>query len=349
VRGAEGARPVKAAGVGEIASIHRLCYNPDYMSDGSRDKDLPTGVRAGVAVIVNPAAGRGQAGRQGRAIRALLGAAADGWTWYFTQGRGDAERMAREAATGGASMVVAVGGDGTVHETANGILGSGAVLGLIPFGTGNDLARALDLHNDLPAACRAVTDGDVLPVDVGVIEGAGTGGKRHFLVLAGTGFDARTAQTVNNGIRWLSGAPAYVWGAVVTLARFEPFDLTLTVDNGLPRRTRAMFVSIANGPMTGGGMRIAPDARLDDGRFDICLAAEVSKATLLYQLTQVFQGAHVKHPAVTMLRATSAEIDADPPQPLLVDGEVIGTTPARISILPGALPIKVRKRAGNAI
>lgn len=294
-----------------------------------------------VTVILNPAAGRGRAGKEVDAIRRLLGAAAQNWTWRHTQARGDGETMARQAVENGAQMVVAVGGDGTLHEVVNGVLGTNATVGLIPFGTGNDLARALGLYGNLETACRAVTDGPTRRIDVGVVEGAGTNGPRHFLVLTGTGFDARTAQTVNEGVKWISGAPAYIYGAIATLRQFTPFALTLTLDDGETRQQQAMFVSIANAETTGGGMKIAPGATVDDGLLDLCLVGAVSKAALLYQLTQVFSGAHVKHPAVTMLRASKITFDADPPQPLLIDGEVLGTTPATVSLLPGALPMKV--------
>ncbi|BDI33152.1 lipid kinase [Capsulimonas corticalis] len=291
-------------------------------------------------VIVNPTAGRGEAGKQVPAIRRLLDSDSADWVWLYTKARGDAESMAREAAAGGAKIVVAVGGDGTLHEVANGLLGTQTTLGLIPFGTGNDLARSLNLFGNLEVACRAVTHGRILHLDVGVIEGAGFDGPRHFLVIAGTGFDARTAQTVNNGVKWIAGAPAYVIGAVKTLMGFSPFALTLTAD-GEKRETRAMFVSVANAETTGGGMKIAPGAKVDDGQFDICLVGAVSKLTLLHQLTKVFDGAHVRHPAVTILRASEITLEADPPQPLLIDGEVLGTTPAKITLLRGALPMLV--------
>ena len=296
---------------------------------------------ADVVLIVNPTAGRGKAGRQVPEIRTLLGEAAAGWAWRFTEKSGDATTLARAAVDAGARLVVAVGGDGTLHEVMNGVLGSGAAVGLIPYGTGNDFARAIGLHGSLETACRALTQGIVRKVDIGVIEGEGTGGPRHFLVLAGTGYDARTAQTVNSGIRFLTGPPAYVWGAVLTLWRFQPFTLTLALDDAPPRRLRAMFVSFANAETTGGGMKIAPGALVDDGCLDICLVAEVSKPTLLYNLTQIFSGRHVRCPAVTMLRARRITVNADPPQPLLIDGEVRGTTPATITLLPGALPFLV--------
>ena len=292
-------------------------------------------------LIINPTAGRGRAGKQVPEIKRLLGAKAEEWAWQYTQKRGDATQMAREAAESGVRLVIAVGGDGTLHEVVNGVLGTGATVGLIPFGTGNDFARALGLFGSLETACLALTSGVVKNIDIGVIEGQGTDGPRHFLVLTGTGYDARTAQTVNDGIKHLSGPLAYVWGAILTLRTFQPFALTLTLDDQPPRRVEAMFASFANAETTGGGMKIAPGAKVDDGCLDICLVEKVSKPTLLYQLTQVFSGKHVGHPAVTMLCAQTISVDADPPQPLLIDGEVCGTTPARITLLPSALPFLV--------
>lgn len=292
-------------------------------------------------LIINPTAGRGRAGKQIPEIRRQLGAKAENWAWQHTKKRGDATAMAREAAQSGVPLVIAVGGDGTLHEVVNGVLGSGATVGLIPFGTGNDFARALGLFGSLETACKALTEGVVKHIDIGVIEGVGTEGKRHFLVLTGTGFDARTAQTVNEGVKHLSGPLAYVWGAILTLRNFDPFALTLTLDDQPPRKVQAMFASFANTETTGGGMKIAPGATIDDGVLDICLVETVSKPTLLYQLSQVFSGKHVHHPSVTMLRAKTISVDADPPQPLLIDGEVCGTTPATITLLPAALPFLV--------
>ncbi len=294
-----------------------------------------------VVLIVNPTAGRGKAGRQVPEIKALLGDAARDWQWRFTEKSGDAATLAHLAAAAGTRLVVAVGGDGTLHEVMNGVLGTGATVGLIPYGTGNDFARALGLYGSLEVACRTLVSGRVERVDVGVIEGAGTGGPRHFLVLAGTGYDARTAQTVNSGIRFLSGPLAYVWGAVLTLAKFTPFTLTLTLDSDPPRVLKSMFVSFANAETTGGGMKIAPGAVVDDGCLDVCLVAEVSKPTLLYNLTQIFSGRHLRCSAVSLHRARSLTVNADPPQPLLIDGEVLGTTPATVRVLPGALPFLV--------
>lgn len=302
---------------------------------------LPHDVIAPV-FIINPTAGRGEAGKQVRNItQRLREHGLIDPVWQYTQSAGDATRLAREAVATGAKLVVAVGGDGTLHEVVNGVLGSDATLGLIPFGTGNDFARAAGLFGDLDTACRAVVQGGTRRFDVGSIEGTGMNGPRHFLVLSGTGFDAWTARTVNEGIKYLAGAPAYVWGAILTAREFQPFGLKLTLDDGEVHQTRAMFVSLANTATTGGGMKIAPDARPDDGLLDICLVRELGKVAMLWQLTKVFEGKHVNHSAVTMLRSSRITLEADPPQPLLIDGEVCGTTPATITIVRQVLPVKV--------
>lgn len=290
-------------------------------------------------IIVNPTAGRGRAGKSIDAIKKLLPVAPYEWEWYQTTRPGDAEAAARASVIKGVEFIVAVGGDGTLHEVVNGVLGSNATIGLIPFGTGNDLARALGLYGSLEIACDALVNGPTVRADVGKIRGHGTEDERHFLVICGTGFIASTAKTVNQGVRFLSGALAYVWGAIVTLWHFKPFILTVRTEHG-ERCTTAMFVSVSNVATTGGGMQIAPDAAMNDGVLDICLVAKVGKIALLRQLANVFKGTHVNHPAVEMIQAQRIELIADPPQPLLIDGEVLGTTPATISILPGALKIK---------
>ena len=102
-----------------------------------------------------------------------------------------------------------------------------------------------------------------------------------------------------------------------------------------------MFVAVANTPVTGGGMQLTPGARVDDGILEVCLVGAVSRPTLLYELTRVFQGTHVRNPAVTMLRGTRITVDCDPPQLLWADGDTLGSTPATFTLLPGALPVKV--------
>jgi diacylglycerol kinase (ATP) len=291
-------------------------------------------------IVVNPTAGRGRAGREIPVVKRFLAETDGNWTWRMTQAAGDAERFAREAAQAGVPMVAAMGGDGTIYEVANGVLGSETTLGIIPFGTGNDLARTLGLFGNTQRACRTLTEGRTLALDVGVMDGQGTGGPRRFLVVAGTGYVADVAATVNRGVKFLSGAAAYVWGAVTTLRRFKPFRLRLTVD-GESLETTAMFLAVANTPLTGGGMQLCPGAQVDDGVLEVCLVREVSKPTLLYELTRVFKGEHIKNADVIMLRGTQITVEADPPQLLWTDGDTLGATPVTFTVLPGALPVRV--------
>lgn len=294
-------------------------------------------------LVVNPTAGRGRCARALPKIRRILAERGVDATYLFTTCRGDAERMARESIARGARLVVAVGGDGTLHEVANAILKTpgdpDVTLGLVPFGTGNDFARAVGLFDGVEKACLALAEGKRTRLDIGAVEGCGIEPPYYFLVAAGVGFVADTAKTVNEGIRWLHGAPAYIYGALKTLKRFQPLPLTIQFDNGEPKALSAMLVSVSNVATTGGGMRIAPDARPDDGYLDICLVSRISKSELVKQLPGVFAGRHVGHPAVSIVKAATVRIETEKPADLWIDGEVIGTTPANFTIKPAALPI----------
>lgn len=236
---------------------------------------------------------------------------------------------------------MAVGGDGTLHEVANAILKAGdpdATLGLIPFGTGNDFARGVGLFGGIEKACLTLALGKTARLDVGTVEGSGIEQPYYFLVASGVGFVADTAKTVNEGVRWLHGAPAYVYGALRTLKSFQPLPLTIQFDEEAPRSRETMLVSISNVATTGGGMRIAPGARPDDGCLDICLVSRIAKSDLVKQLPGVFAGRHVNHPAVSMYKAGTICIETEKPAQLWIDGEVIGATPAKFSVKPAMLP-----------
>jgi diacylglycerol kinase (ATP) len=169
-------------------------------------------------------------------------------------------------------------------------------------------------------------------VDVGRTQG------RWFLNVAGCGFDAVVARRVNQGFRFLHGTAAYVAAVLHSLATFRPATLRLTLDGDI-REERAMLCSVANARCYGGGMWIAPDARLDDGLFDLCLLREVGMVEFLRAFPRVFRGTHTTHPKVTMLRARHIVIESEPPLPVLIDGEVVGTTPAEFILAPHAISV----------
>jgi len=291
-------------------------------------------------VILNPAAGRGRGARRRAELERLLARAAESlpepplWTIMETTAPGSGTAQAARAAAEGADVVAAAGGDGTYGEVVNGLVGTRARLGILPIGTGNDFARHLGLAGNLPLAVQTLFHGTPRPVDLGRTQG------RWFLNVAGCGFDAVVAERVNRGFRYLHGTAAYVAAVYQSLRAFRPALLRLTID-GETRELRAMLCTIANSPSYGGGMRIAPDARVDDGLFDVCLLREAGRWEFLRAFPRVFRGAHVTHPKVAMLRARRVVVESDPPLPVLVDGEVVGTTPAEFTLAPHAIEVIV--------
>lgn len=289
-----------------------------------------------VTVILNPTAGRGQAATRRGHLESLLSRTEADWKVVETQGPGTATALAQEAVRSDADVIVAAGGDGTLSEVLNGIVGSHVTLGLLPMGTGNDFARTLGIGLTLEAAVSNLFSGEPTPVDVGKIQ------DRYFLNVAGCGFDAVIAKRVNQGYRKLRGRTAYLAAVYQSLREFVPFDLELTLDGEI-RHVSVMLCAIANARSYGGGMKIAPEARLNDGMFDLCLVC-TSKWEFLKSFPKVFKGAHTSHPGVMMAHAACVRIATDRPIPVLVDGEIFGTTPAEFTVLPRAVSMLCPKR-----
>ena len=286
--------------------------------------------RGGGVVIYNPAAGRGKTAPLRGQAEQRLGA---GWEWRPTERPGHAVELARRAASEGWPTVAAFGGDGTVGDVARGILDSDSALGIIPMGTGNDVARNLGLPLDLAVACDTLKAGKTRRVDMGTINGT------PFLNNAGTGFEALVMEVMNTSIRFVRGKPAFILGILKMFPSFQPFQLTLTRDGGAPETILAMMLSILNGTMYGAGMKACPDALIDDGELDVLVITAMPKTKLLALFPKVIAGEHVGHPAVQLFRAKQLTLSCDPPQPLNVDGDVSGTTPASVAVRPAALKV----------
>jgi diacylglycerol kinase (ATP) len=291
-----------------------------------------------MTVIVNPAAGRGTARKWIGELENRISIAIQGahriisWEIIETAGPGDATELAREAAAGGANIVVAAGGDGTVGEVVNGLVGTEAALGVIPMGTGNDFARSIGLGGDVDKAIFNLLEGVPMAIDVGRTQG------RYFVNVAGCGFDAVVAQRVNRGFKSLHGTSAYLAAVWQTLWEYRASQIRLTLDAEVIE-SKAMLCSVANARYYGGGMRIAPDAMLTDGLYDICLLEEVGKVEFLRAFPRVFKGTHTTHPAVKMRRSKYVKVESDRPLPVLVDGEIVGTTPVEFEMLEGGLTL----------
>ncbi len=243
----------------------------------------------------------------------------------------------------GADALVVVGGDGMVHLGVNALASSGAgsgatPLGIIPTGTGNDMARVLGLpRHDVPAAAArvlaALASGGRL-IDAGRMRSGGR--TRWFAGVVSAGFDAAVNERANS-LHWPRGRARYHLAMLLELATFNAIEYTVTAD-GERWQQGAMLISVANGQSIGGGMKIAPDALLDDGKLDLFIVRPLSRAGFLAVFPKVFAGKHVSHPAVEIRRVRRVVLEADRVM-AYADGERIGPLPLTIDAVPGALRI----------
>lgn len=246
---------------------------------------------------------------------------------------GSGGEIARKAALEGADIVAAAGGDGTIGEVANGLVGTGAILGVLPMGTGNDFARTIGIGTDLNLAAKTLLAGEIREIDLGKAVSGG-----YFINVAGCGFDAEVAWRINHGFRRMRGTPAYIAAVIRTLATFKPAAITLELD-GVRSECQVMLCAVANAKTYGGGMRIAPDAELDDGLFDVVLVGDVSRVEFLRAFPKVFKGTHTDHPKVTVLRGKKVSISSETALSTLADGEEIGSTPVEFEMHHKALRV----------
>lgn len=291
-----------------------------------------------IAVILNPKAGRGMGAKRRPELERRLQEAVSNcpepfeWKIIETEAKGQGMVLARESVKNGADIVAAAGGDGTLNEVVNGLVGTTATLGLLPLGTGNDFARCLGIGTDLQKGIETLLYGTARTIDLGQAHG------RWFLNIAGCGFDAKVAERVNRGFPFLRGPGAYLAAIALSLLHLKPATLTLTLD-GETQTVRALMCSVANATSYGGGMMVTPDAKIDDGLFDICLLREAGPMEFLLAFPQVFKGAHTTHRRVTMHRARTVKIESDILLSLLIDGEIIGTTPVEFTLVPHAIRV----------
>lgn len=285
-------------------------------------------------VLLNSAAGRGRALQKQEIVREE--AAAAGIQVQGPASPADMEQCAREAAESGVGRVIAAGGDGTAHCVLNGIGGSGAALGIIPCGSGNDLAVNLGIPRDVRAAARLAFTGAARDIDLCRVECVG--GARHFACIASFGLDSHANRIANLHTGPFRGTALYVWSLLRALAEFTPVDVRVTHDGGEYRGEILLLVA-ANAGSYGGGMRIAPKANLADGLLDLVAVRRMTRMKLLWCFPEVFSGQHVSREEVTCLRSKEVLVEAARPLQIFADGEYIGETPARVRVLPSALRV----------
>ena len=237
-----------------------------------------------------------------------------------------------------------VGGDGSVNEVVNGIAGrEGIELAMIARGTGWDFARSLGLPRRVDEAVTVATAGRTRTIDLGrVTYRPWAGGEAHslFANVASVGMSGAIAQRANDMTKALGGKVSYVWATFAVFARWSNTEVEVAID-GQTRRARMHDVIVANGPFFGGGMKICPDAKPDDGVFDVLLIGDLTKRDLIFTLPKTFRGTHLPHPKAELIRGARVSVDAPDPLPIELDGEQPGTTPATFEVVPRALRVRV--------
>ncbi len=282
-----------------------------------------------LSVIVNPAAGGGRAGRALDGVHAALQRLGLEHRIESTRSLDHARELARSAAAGG-ETVVAFGGDGLIGAVADALRDSDGLLGVLPGGRGNDFARALGIPLDPRAACDVLATGTTRSLDLGEVNG------RTFVGIASCGIDA-DANRIANRSRVVGGNLVYSYAALRALAQWHPAAFTITIDGGRPHTITGYTIAVANSSSYGGGMRLAPAARLDDGLLEIVVIAHMTKLRFLRLLPTVFWGGHVNHAGVEILQGRRVEIASSRPLEIYADGDPIAHLPATVRALPGAV------------
>lgn len=303
-----------------------------------------------VLVIVNPRSRGGATARRWPAVEAHLRAALGPVEVETTRGPRDAERIAREGVRAGAELLVVAGGDGTLSETVAGLLGAGpgasAELAPLPLGTGGDFVRGLGLATDLDAAIARIAAGKARRIDAGriaYVDRAGRPATTHFLNIASAGVSGLVTELVNRAPKQLGGRVSFLIGTLRALARWRSAPMRLRIDGEPVHEGPLDLVAVANGSCFGGGMRVAPDARADDGLFDVVWIRGSSRARLVRKLPLLYEGRHVGLAEVSVRRGTRVELEPLAPDAevcIEVDGEPLGRLPARFELLPGALALR---------
>jgi diacylglycerol kinase (ATP) len=307
-----------------------------------------------VGVILNPVAGAGKASRDWPHFEAELTRQIGGFELRRTAQPEDASKLAQEMASQGYDIVIAAGGDGTISETADGLLraaASGAKmprLGILPCGTGSDLARTLGIGGTPAHLVERIANGAARTLDAGRVTFVDDGGRaamRHFINISSLGLSGPTSRAVNRAKRSgkASGQLIFMWHTIRELLRYRFQTVRVSVDSAPPIEARIALVAAANGKFFGGGMMIAPDAEPDDGLLDLVIFRGAAKLSLIRDMRLLYTGAHRTHPAVTILRGRKISVDpAGGPEnaaSLDVDGESPGRIPATFEIMPKAIEV----------
>jgi YegS/Rv2252/BmrU family lipid kinase len=278
-----------------------------------------------ILVIVNPVAGGKKVLRRLPNVRRWLSKSPHHFAYSVTQSSDEMRSEIIKASREGVDAILLLGGDGTVHNALPAIAETNLPSGFLPCGRGNDFARNIGLSLNLRKSCSFSSRPSIRQVDLPEINSI------PFISIAYVGFDGEVNKLANEGKGYFGGKLGYIICVLRALRKFRPFEIEMTID-GRSIRERVMMVTIANAPFYGGGMKIAPQAIMNDGVLDICIVKEISKSELLRQFPKVFKGTHITHPRIMMTSGRRVSLVSDEPRQIFADGEYVGNLPAECTI-----------------
>jgi YegS/Rv2252/BmrU family lipid kinase len=303
-------------------------------------------------VVANPQSASGRLGKRWARIQDRIRQSFGPFDHLFTSGPGDGANVARRALKEGYEMVVAMGGDGTISEVANGFfedlepVNPEAVLGILPFGTGGDLRKTLKLSKKLEVSAAALRGHRTRPMDMGRLDHHDNQGRpatMHFINIASFGMGGLVDHYVNKAPKQLGGMVSFLVATLRATVKYKNKAVRITLDDEKPFEQKVVNVAVANGQYFGGGMHVAPEASVDDGLFDVVTLGDFTTWQTIANGHKIYSGSHIKHPKVTSARARRVVAEPlDPEDAVLldVDGETPGRLPATFTVLPGAIRVK---------
>jgi YegS/Rv2252/BmrU family lipid kinase len=299
-----------------------------------------------LVVIANPRSGRGRVGQELPELERQLNARRLDYRIVETEGPGHASTVAAEALRGGERFLVAVGGDGTVHEVVNGMLendravSEGAILGVVAAGSGCDFIKTFGLPQDVARAVRHLEGDRLYPIDIARVDYVEDGRTvtRYVPNIAECGLGGAVVRRAERLPRWF-GRSRYFWGFWLTVRRYRPCRITVRADRK-EFEGRANNVVVANGQFYGGGMKISPRSYPGDGLLDVQISTG-PKSEAFTLIPKIYRGEHVPHPHIKEMRGRTITVDAERPLPVEGDGEVLGMTPATFTVIPEVISLKI--------
>jgi YegS/Rv2252/BmrU family lipid kinase len=301
-----------------------------------------------IAAVVNPHSAGGKTGREWPAIAEKLKRRAGPFTVRFTDSPGAGTALARQLIAEGFDFLIAVGGDGTANEVANGILESGnssdVCFGLIPTGTGGDFRRSLGMPNNPDGAVEVLISGEPRPIDVGKVtyrDFAGETVTRYFINLLSFGMGGEVAARARNVAGALGGRAAFLWASLKGFAIYRGKHVRLILDGKDKVEAFVTDITVGNGCFYGGGMNACPTATLDDGIFEVTVIDYMNLFQFLREVPPLYSGNIYRRPKGHHFRARHLRAEAETEVKIQIDGEPLGTLPLDITILPGKLLVPV--------